>query len=438
MQMFKRIYYFARSFEKEVRVKYYRQVGDHRFMWSLIQLVNSFKRLQQASAALTYHTVFAIVPVLSLMIAVAKGLGYDEQFKIQLQSLFQGQDVVSDKLLMFAGSYLNNTQNVSLWWGVGIGVILLLYSIFSIFRTIDTTFNMLWNVEGRSLSSLLKTFAFVMMIPFIVIIGLGLWWSISSFFNGTAIHEINVFIASVVTYVAVLFCIYKLIPKTKVKVKYAVLSALVCGLIFATMQYFGYAIVSMFNSYRNVYGDLATMIIFLLWIYFSWTICLAGSKWNYFLQKVDEQAEVNNYKGISHNYQKFLSLLIIERIESVYPFSGGFTFEAVAENVKNVYGVPSQVTLYILERLNTRRIILGVRSGYYMLSPKYSECTVGYMIDMLDSAGRNVDRVTDRVKSEQLDLLWRLVDGECTSDNIHLKDMPVREILTAKALQTNV
>ena len=438
MQMFKRIYYFARSFEKEVRVKYYRQVGDHRFMWSLIQLVNSFKRLQQASAALTYHTVFAIVPVLSLMIAVAKGLGYDEQFKIQLQSLFQGQDVVSDKLLMFAGSYLNNTQNVSLWWGVGIGVILLLYSIFSIFRTIDTTFNMLWNVEGRSLSSLLKTFAFVMMIPFIVIIGLGLWWSISSFFNGTAIHEINVFIASVVTYVAVLFCIYKLIPKTKVKVKYAALSALVCGLIFATMQYFGYAIVSMFNSYRNVYGDLATMIIFLLWIYFSWTICLAGSKWNYFLQKVDEQAEVNNYKGISHNYQKFLSLLIIERIESVYPFSGGFNFETVAENVKNVYGVPSQVTLYILERLNTRRIILGVRSGYYMLSPKYSDCTVGYMIDMLDSAGRNVDRVTDRVKNEQLDLLWRLVDGECTSDNIHLKDMPVREILTAKALQTNV
>ncbi len=435
MQIFKRMYYMARSIEKELRVKYYRQVGEHRFMWSIIQLINSFKRLQQASAALTYHTVFAIVPVLSLMIAVAKGLGYDEQFKMQLQSLFQGQDALSDNLLMFAGSYLDNTQSISMWWGVGIGVILLLYSVFSIFRTIDTTFNLLWNAKERSLSKQLKTFAFIMMIPFIVIIGLGVWWSISSFFNGTVIHEINVFIASVVTYVAVLFCMYKLIPTVKVKARYAALSALVCGFIFATMQYFGYAVVSMFNSYRNIYGDLATMIIFLLWIYLSWTICLAGSKWNYFLQKVDEQAEENNYKGVSLNYQKFLSLLIIERIESIYPFSGGFTFDAVAENVKSVYGIPLQVTIIILRRLNARRIVMGLRSGYYMLNPKYSDCSLEHLLIVLDAAGRNIEVIAASSKIHKcptLELLWRYVNGERTSDNLQMKSMSVREIMSTK------
>ena len=91
--MVERLYYMVRSFEKKMRVRYYRQVKENRFLWSFVNLGLSFKRLQQASAALTYHTVFAIVPVLSLMIAIAKGLGYDEQFEQQVQSFFPGQEL---------------------------------------------------------------------------------------------------------------------------------------------------------------------------------------------------------------------------------------------------------------------------------------------------------------------------------------------------------
>ncbi len=435
MQFVKRIYYMMRSFEKEMRVKYYRQVREHRIMWSLVNLVTSFKKLQQASAALTYHTVFAIVPVLSLLIAVAKGMGYDKQFKQQLQSFFHGQEIVSDKLLTFAGTYLDNTQ-VSVWWGVSVGIILLLYSVFSIFQTIDVTFNLLWNEEGRSFKSLLKTFAFVLVIPFVVVIALGLWWSISSIFSGTPIHEVNVFIISTASYVLILFCVYKLIPKTSVKIKYAAISATVCGCIFGLIQYFGYTVISMFSSYRSIYGDLATMIIFLLWIYLSWTICLAGSKWNYFLQEADRQAEENNYKGISHRYYKFISILTIERIESVYPFSGYFDVKELSNNVHGVYGIPTHVTIDILSDLRRHRVLFLGRGNTLYLNPKFANLTVKQLITQLDFAGRNSDVIASSQKIHKhngLNTLWEVVNSDmCEVAHDEILNIPTRDILDLK------
>lgn len=432
MQIIEQTYLAMRSFEKKMRVKYYRQVREHRFMWSIFNLISGFSRLQQASAALTYHTIFAIVPVLSLMIAVAKGLGYAEQFKLQLQSFFHGQEEVSNKLLDFAGSYLNNTQ-VSVWWGVGIGVILLLYSVFSIFQTIDVTFNLLWNETGRSFKTLLKTFAFVLVIPFVVIIALGLWWSISSIFNDTPIKELHVFVISVVSYTIVLLGVYKFIPKTYVNIKYAALSAVVCGIIFAVMQYFGYTVISMFSSYRSIYGDLATMIIFLLWIYLSWTICLAGSRWNYFLQKADEKEEENKYGSVSYRYFKFISLLILERVESVYPFSGSFDSKSLAENVYRVYGIPSHVTMDVLQYLHLHKVLFSGKGETLHLNPRYSELTVGELVEQLDFAGRNTEVIGISHKIHDnagLHNLWLVVNGEM--ENSACLNIPARDILNLK------
>lgn len=432
--MVERLYYMVRSFEKKMRVRYYRQVKENRFLWSFVNLGLSFKRLQQASAALTYHTVFAIVPVLSLMIAIAKGLGYDEQFEQQVQSFFPGQEIVSDTLLSFATSYLNNTK-VSMWLGVGVGAILLLYSVFSIFQTIDSTFNQLWNEKGRSLFTLLKTFAFVMLIPFLVVIALVMWWSVSSLSKGTGIHEVNVFLISIGTYVAILFAVYKCIPKTYVNPRFAAISALVCGCIFGLTQYFGYIVIAAFSSYRNIYGDLASLIIFLLWIYLSWTICLAGSKWSYFLQKADEQEEENKYGVVSYKYFKFICILVIERVESVYPYSGRFDTETLASNVKSVYDIPEHVTMDILRYLRLHKVLFDAPKNKLYLNPKYSGLTVQNLSELLDAAGRNVDVISLAQKIHKnrfLDNLWHSLNGEDFSDAAACLNTSVRDILDAK------
>ena len=430
MDWISKLYNYIHRFIKRSAVKYYRKMSEYRFTWSIIKLVESFSRLQLSSAALTYHTLFAIVPIMSLMIAIAKGLGYDELFEQLIKRIFKGQEVISESLLMYANSYLNNTK-VTMWLGVGIGLLLLLYSVFSIFSTIDSTFNMLWNESGRSFKKLLKTFAIVLVMPFVVVLALVLWFSVSTIFNGTIVEEINILIVSVASYVLILFAAYKYIPKAKVKTRYAAISAGVCGSIFALMQYFSYYIISMFN-YGDIYGKLASLMIFLLLIYFTWTVCLAGSKWNYFLQKADEQERENEYKAVNHLYHKFLCILIIERIESLHPFSSRFTAAAIAENAEREYQLPAHLTLEIIKYLKAKRVLFGDRNDTLYMSKRFCGRTIGQILDELDTAGRNSD-VIETLKeihsNATLNHLWCVINEE--TDERSILDAPVRGLLNS-------
>lgn len=432
MPLITKIYNKLRRLAKRCFVMYYRQMSRHRISWSLIKLVDCFGSLQLASAALTYHTLFAIVPVMALMTAIAKGLGYDEIFLEMVRNFLQGQEAISDGLIQYTDSYLSNTK-VTMWLGVGIGLALLLYSVFSIFRTIDATFNILWNEKPRSFQKQLKTFAFVLVLPFAIIMALALWWSLSSIFNDTIIKEINVLIVSVSTYILLLFAAYKLIPNTVVETKYAAFSAIACGLIFALMQYFSYYIISSFN-YRSIYGDLASLMIFVLLIYFSWTICLAGSKWNYFLQNADRQEDENEYKAINNYYHKFLCMLIIERIESVHPFSSHFDSETLALNAQKEYALPAHLTQHIIQHLRHKRVIFGGKGETLHLSKRYCGRTVRQLLADLDAAGRNSDVIStlsDIHNNPNLAALWQEITNNSDSP---ILDTPVREILGNKKI----
>lgn len=430
MQWIIKLYNKLRRLSKRCFVMYYRQMSKHRISWSLIKLVDCFGSLQLASAALTYHTLFALVPVMALMTAIAKGLGYDEIFLEMVRNFLQGQEAISDGLIQYTDSYLNNTK-VTMWLGVGIGIGLLLYSVFSIFRTIDATFNMLWNEKPRSFHKQLKTFAFVLVLPFAVIMAIALWWSLSSIFNDSIIKELNVLIVSVSTYILLLFAAYKLIPNTTVKAKYAAFSAIACGVIFALMQYFSYYIISSFN-YRSIYGDLASLMIFVLLIYFSWTICLAGSKWNFFLQNADKQEHENDYKGINNHYHKFLCMLIIERIESLHPFSSNFDIETIAANAEKEYALPAHLTNHIISHLHDKRVLFTGKGETLYLSKRYCGRTVRQMLSDLDNAGRNSDVISTLSEihnNENIAELWQQIQDNNDSE---LLDIPVRELLSCK------
>ena len=134
-----------------------RDIGENLILWSFIKMYSGLDRLKQTAAALTYHTLFAAVPITALIVAVANKMGYGEIFREQVQSLFISNSAISSGLLSFTDSYLNNT-NTSHWLGAAISLSVLLYSVFSIFQTIDNSFNSLWNLKGHTLVQQLKVF----------------------------------------------------------------------------------------------------------------------------------------------------------------------------------------------------------------------------------------------------------------------------------------
>ena len=406
-----------------------REIGGNLFLWSFIKLFTSHSRLKQASAALTYHTLFAIVPVMALLVAVAKVLGYGDAFREQVDNFFAGQEGISQYLLSFADSYLSNAQ-MNYWLGAGVGLVLLIYSLFSIFQTIDSSFNSLWNLPAHSLKKQLEVFVFILMVPFVGIIALALWLSISSFFASDGIfHELNVLILTSCLYVAVMFLAYKFIPNTKVDTKYALRSAIACGITFGVVQYFGFMIMGMFSSYRNIYGDLASLMLFILWIYFSWTICLAGSRWNHLLQEGMRLDMENKFKMVSTNYRKFITVLLIANACKLNSLFGKFLQQDLVTVMHNKYNLPAHITVGLLEELAYKGLVYEEEyaDGVYHFNEPLAECSIADVLEKLDHCGDNshaMQMTSDaHMIGKEADLWQYINEGKC--DNSSVLDLPL-------------
>ncbi len=367
-----------------------KEIGGNVLLWSFIKFFTGHQRVKQAAAALTYHTLFAIVPVMALMVAVAKVMGYGEAFSAQIVAFLPGQEGVADELLSFAERYLKNAGS-AYWLGAVFGLILLIYSLFSILQTIDGSFNSLWNLKEHSLKKQAKTFLILLSVPFAAILLLAAWLSISSYFDGGFMRDANIFVLTTCIFISVLFIAYKFIPNTKVNTRHAALSAVFCGFVFAVMQYCGSLIFNLFSSYHNIYGDLANVLLFILWIYFSWTICLTGSRWNYLLHEGDRLDAENRFKGMSYNGRKFLTLLAIIKCRELSKENKKhlFSIRDAAAKISSNYSIPMNVTDNILDTMERKGIIKEKGEDKYLLKESYRLKESNEIIEMLDNEGRH-------------------------------------------------
>lgn len=391
-----------------------REIGGNLVLWSFIKFLTGPDKVKQAAAALTYHTLFALVPVMAMMIAVANFMGYGEAFKEKVEQFFVGQENIAGELLKFVDTYLGNADT-NYMFGAIVGLAFLLYSVFSIFQTIDVSFNSLWELKEHSLKKQIKVFLLVLLIPFVAILLLAIWMSISSFFEGEGLfREVNIFVLTTCIYIAVLFVAYKFIPNTKVDIRHAAISATFCGIVFAIMQYSASLILGLFGSYRNIYGNLASLMIFILWIYFSWTICLAGSRWNYLLQEGNRLDADNKFKRLSHNYYKFLTMLTIAKCKEAILNSEdkSFTIKEIASIMNATYGISLHTASKIMYTMERKEIIRANENERYILSEKFGQENEMELIGILDRAGNNNAGEIEPKLSEKEKELWKKINAE--------------------------
>ena len=390
-----------------------REIGGNLVLWSFIKFLTGPNKVKQAAAALTYHTLFALVPVMAMMIAVANLMGYGQAFREKVEVFFAGQENIANELLKFVDMYLGNTDTNYLF-GAIVGLAFLLYSVFSIFQTIDESFNSLWELKEHSFKKQIKVFLLVLLIPFVSILLLAIWMSISSFFDGKGLfHEVNIFMLTTCIYIAVLFIAYKFIPNTKVNIRHAAISATFCGIVFAIMQYSASLILGLFGNYKNIYGNLASLMIFILWIYFSWTICLAGSRWNYLLQEGNRLDAENKFKRLSHNYYKFLTMLAIAKCKEMTKESESktFTIKEIAAEMSATYGISVHAATKIMYTMERKGIIAADNNDRYSLCNEFMQDSETQLIDILDRAGNNDVKEIEQHLNGQEKELWQKING---------------------------
>lgn len=343
-----------------------RQTMKVRLIRTINLSVNSFldRGLQIKAMSLTYSAILALVPAIALLVAIGRGFGLQDYLQDELYNFFPSQHNAISAALSFVDSYLNQaTQGVF----VGAGIIFLLWTVISLLSYIEDAFNAIWDIkhERPFFKKITDYISICLILPVLMICASGV-----SIFMSTTVQDnlyfpflsplvnITLELAPFILCWLAFTLAYILIPNTKVNIKYAAISGIICATAFQILQLLfvnGQIYVSKYNA---IYGSFAFLPLLLIWLQLSWLILLAGCVLTYSLQNVFRFNFNSNSEKISFTAQREVALIVMGVI--VKSFVNKKTpLSQVQIAVK--YDLPIRLVTSIIEKFHHAKLTYSVK-----------------------------------------------------------------------------
>ena len=277
-------------------------------------------KVMTKAAALTYSTLFAIVPILALIFAVARGFGFENIVTSLLQNGIIGENESLNAVMQFIDGYM---QYVSSGAFIGIGLLFLLFSVYSLADGIEGNLNAIWHVKqsrgmGRKITDY---FSLILLIPIGIICLSGLSVLASSILSRMqgfqllgGFVQFLVFALPYLVAGLIFTGFYIFMPNTKVKFKYAVIPGFIAGCLFQVLQKLYFSGQLALSSYNQIYGGFAALPLFLFWLNISWSIILFGCQLAYVSQNNDHFNYFKEPDKISRKHEDFYCLMVMSLI----------------------------------------------------------------------------------------------------------------------------
>ncbi len=247
-------------------------------------LAERFKqeRLAQTAGSLTFTTTMALVPCLTVVLAVFTAFPLFNQFQSVLQTWLI-QSLIPESIARQVLGYL--TQFSSKASRVGFfGFVVLFVSTFSLVYTIDRTLNAIWRVKKRrALSQRILLYWSVMSLgPMVLSLGVVCLYYISNaskdwMGSETAFVKLMLSGLEFLLWVLGVSALYRYIPNVSVPYRHALLGGLWVTSAIEFARHWVTLYLTKIPTVSMIYGAFATLPILLLWIYVAWGIILVGA-----------------------------------------------------------------------------------------------------------------------------------------------------------------
>lgn len=244
--------------------------------------------LPTRAAALAFTSLLSLVPLMTVSFTILTAFPMFRAVGEQIQTfIFNNFVATSAQMIqMTLTKFSQQAINLSIP-----GLFFLLITAVLMVYTMEQAFNAIWRVKSSrtGLNAFVMYWAVLTFLPILIGVGIALT---SYFFSLPLISEtaatlgLNVFYYKyfpyILTFVAFTL-LYIILPNCKVRVRHAAAGGLVATILFEISKYgFGLFVVN-FPTYELLYGTLAAIPIFLLWVYLSWVIILFGAMVAYML-----------------------------------------------------------------------------------------------------------------------------------------------------------
>jgi membrane protein len=277
-----------------------------RFLGEVLYHQMDRDRVFTHAAALTYKTLFSLLPifVLSLLIlsTLSSGKGRDSLVgsvkRVLLDQLNADQLRITDQsgqqvnLETYADELIGNAQKALGKNAAGASLItflVLLYGAVSLMAVIEATFNLIYgSVPARSWVRRITLYWSVLTLgPVGVALSLSLGrlaFSVAAVHVGAAwvLSAAEVVISFAVSWLLIFF-MYRLIPDTRVPWRAATLGSFLAALAWEIGKW-GFGLYIATAAQQSWYGSLAVLPLFMMWIYITWAVVLVGLEITYLRQ----------------------------------------------------------------------------------------------------------------------------------------------------------
>jgi len=382
------------------------------------------------AASLTYFTMLSIVPIFAIAFAVARNFGFEGVLHRFINNNMQDQQEIMKWLTDMIDNLLLETREGVI---AGVGGVILFWSVIQVLNNIEAAFNDIWEI--RKPRSLIRKFSDYLAIIILTPLAIGLAGSFLVKMQTKAeqleyLKPLVINLIKAVPYVSMwLFftIVYIVIPNTKVKFRNALIAGIIAGTAAILFQSLYHGLQIGVMRWGTLYGTIAFIPLFLMWLQITWLIVLMGGELSFAYQNIENYEFEENALNLSHNNKRILTLLISYQIiinfeEGVEPWG--------TEALSHELGMP----LRLVNELVFELVQAGILSELAANNPKdrsyqpavdINKITVEYIYKQMEMVGGDHLIVTE---SDELNKITKIHEHILHSirespSNILLKDI---------------
>jgi membrane protein len=268
-------------------------------LWGIIKnSANGFldDKLMKLSGALSFYMIFSMGPLLLIVITMC--------------SVFFGRDAVQGKVYNQLEQFIGHDtalqlQSIIAHAGISgkstlatiIGIIFLVVGASSVFAEMQDSINMIWGIKPNPksgwitfLKNRLLSFSIIISLGFLLLVSLGVSAIIAALgtrletalpgLSLVLVHFADIFINLIIT-IIIFGAIFKILPDAEIRWKDVIVGAIATTLLFLLGKFS----ISFYISKSNVgstYGAAGSLIVLLLWVYYSAMILYFGAEFTKF------------------------------------------------------------------------------------------------------------------------------------------------------------
>lgn len=332
-------------------------------------LVASFVKhgnLQRASA-LAYTTLLSLVPLMAVVFAIFSAFPIADQLAQKVQDfVFQNfMPAAGEAVQAYLAKFSAKAGRMS-----GVSFIALLVVALLLMGSIESAFNDIWEVKRkrRLLGRFLVYWAALSLGPVLIAISILASSYIVSLplLNQASVSQVGKEISNLVpmaSSVLAFALFYWLVPNKSVRGWHALSGGLLAAILFEWAKS-GFAwYVTSFTSYQAIYGALAAVPIFLVWIYVSWLVVLLGAEFVHVLGIFGHEAHWRSDAGMLES-----SLRVLQHLAEGQKTGQTFSLE---ELVRSLPGAEAH-----LNKLQQANLVVQTDQGEWLLSRRLDQVSL--------------------------------------------------------------